>query len=170
MVLEILTYPDERLRAECEDIEDFTSPAFQSFVDDLIETMQASPYCVGIAAPQVGKAIQMVVMDAGAARKPIPNHHGLLVMCNPLILEWSGMEVGREGCLSLPDYTGNVMRALDVAVQFQDRHGNEHAASFKGFEARIAQHEMDHLEGKLFIDRFVSRKADLFRRKRFKKK
>lgn len=164
-LLKILTYPDPGLRQVSEEITDFTDPAVQALVDDLLETMAKSPVCVGVAAPQTGHLLRLLVMNCGNARKPPPDHHGLLVVCNPVILNWSGMEVGREGCLSLPDLTGNVVRALDVAVQFQDREGRERAVALTGFEARVMQHEMDHLDGRLFTDRIVSRKADLFQRK-----
>lgn len=164
-VLPILLYPDERLRQPCAPVEDFAAPAFQTLVEDLLETMVGHPGCVGVAAPQVGAPWEVLVMDATRARKVQDDAHGLLVVVNPLILKWSGMEVGREGCLSLPDYTGNVVRATEAVVQFQDRHGQEHALTLTGFEARIFQHEVDHLDGKLFIDRLVSRRADLFQRK-----
>ncbi|MBF0284111.1 MAG: peptide deformylase [Magnetococcales bacterium] len=166
-VLDILLYPDERLRQECEPVEDFADPAIQGTIDDLLETLAAHPACVGVAAPQAGCPLQLLIMDCGRARKPPADHHGLLVVCNPAILHWNGMEVGREGCLSLPDYTGNVVRATEVTVQFQNRHGQEAVLALTGFEARVIQHEMDHLEGKLFVDRLVSRKADLFRRKNY---
>ncbi|MBF0448048.1 MAG: peptide deformylase [Magnetococcales bacterium] len=164
-VLDILTYPNEQLRAISEEVVDFDDPDLQNFIDDLIETMQAGPACVGVAAPQTGRAVRLLIIDCSLARKPAADHHGLLVVINPVILNWSGMEVAREGCLSLPDYTGNVMRAVDITVQFQDRHGREQALSMTDFESRVIQHEMDHLDGKLFTDRIVSRKADLFRRK-----
>ncbi len=170
-VLEILVYPDERLREVSEEVEDFSDPELQTFIDDLIDTMHAGPACVGVAAPQTGNPIRLIVMDCSLARKAPPDNHGQLVVINPVIMEWDGMDVAREGCLSLPDYTGNVMRAVDVKVQFKDRHGNEQVVSMSDFESRVIQHEMDHLEGKLFTDRVVSRKADLFRRKiRSKKK
>jgi peptide deformylase len=164
-VLDILTYPNEQLREISEDVVDFSDPELQLYIDNLIETMHVGPGCVGVAAPQTGKLIRMVVIDCTLARKPPANNHGQLVVINPIILNWSGMDVAREGCLSLPDYTGNVMRAVEVTVQFQDRHGIEHALTMVDFEARVLQHEMDHLDGKLFTDRIVSRKADLFRRK-----
>ncbi|MBF0379647.1 MAG: peptide deformylase [Magnetococcales bacterium] len=164
-VLDILIYPDERLRGISEEVVDFADPQLQQFIDDLIDTMHAGPACVGVAAPQTGKQIRLVLMDCSLARKPPENNHGQLVVINPVILNWDGMDVAREGCLSLPDYTGNVMRAVDITVQFQDRHGKEHALTMTEFEARVLQHEMDHLDGKLFTDRIVSRKADLFRRK-----
>jgi len=168
-VLEILVYPDERLRAECDAVVDFDDPDFQGFLDDLIETMEAAPGCTGIAAPQAGRAIQVVVVDPGLARKPQEGHHGRQVLVNPEILSWDGMEMAREGCLSLPDYTGNVVRAKSIRIQFQDRYGKPQTFSAEDFEARLYQHEMDHLEGRLFIDRVVSRKSDLFSRKSYGK-
>lgn len=164
-VLDILTYPNERLREISEEVVDFTDPELQQFIDDLIETMHAGPACVGVAAPQTGKLLRMVIIDCSLARKAPPDNHGQLVIINPEILDWSGMDIAREGCLSLPDYTGNVMRAVDVTVQFQDRFGNENTLSMTEFESRVIQHEMDHLDGRLFTDRIVSRKSDLFRRK-----
>lgn len=164
-VLDILTYPDDRLRVISEEVTDFARPERQRLIDDLIETMQAGPACVGVAAPQTGHAVRLLVIDCSLARKPPDHHHGQLIVFNPFILNWSGMDVAREGCLSLPDYTGNVMRAVTITVQFQDRHGKERAITLDQFEARVMQHEMDHLDGKLFTDRIVSRKADLFHRK-----
>ena len=164
-ILKILTFPDDRLRLTSETITDFTEDGLQALVDDLVDTMNAGPACVGIAAPQVGRPIRLLVMDCTNLRKPPPDHHGLLIACNPVILQWSGMEVAREGCLSLPDYTGNVVRAIDTTVKFQDRTGQGQTVMLTHFEARVMQHEMDHLEGRLFTDRMVSRKADLFKRK-----
>lgn len=163
-ILDILTYPDERLKRLSQEITDFQDPALQTLVDALLQTMNALPYCVGVAAPQTGHAVRLVVIDGQNARKPPTHHHGTVILCNPEILQWSGMEIGREGCLSLPDYTGNVMRAETVTVRFQTRDGQETQLTFSGFEARIVQHEVDHLEGKLFTDRIVSRRADLFSR------
>ncbi|MBF0621094.1 MAG: peptide deformylase [Magnetococcales bacterium] len=166
-ILEILTYPDDQLRALCEPVTDFDNPEFQQFIDDLLETMHDAPGCVGIAAPQVGRPIQVVAIDCSLARHPPEGHHGLMLACNPEILSWSGMEVGREGCLSLPDYTGNVVRAVEAQLQFQDRTGQTQSHMLTGFEARVAQHEVDHLEGRMFIDRVVSRRADMFPRKQY---
>lgn len=166
-VLDLLHYPDARLRRLSDDILDFDDPLLQSCVDDLLETMYAHPGCIGLAAPQVDRPIQLLVIDCGLGRKPMANHHGLLVICNPEILTWSEMAVAREGCLSLPDYTGNVVRAVRISLRYQDRMGQTATMESDGFEARVIQHEMDHLEGKLFIDRVVSRKADLFQRKSY---
>ncbi|MBF0158234.1 MAG: peptide deformylase [Magnetococcales bacterium] len=164
-VLPILTYPDPRLRLEAAPVADFAEPSFQGLVDDLIDTMNHAPWCVGVAAPQVGESVQLLVIDCDRSRKKIPLHHGLLVVVNPAILAWQGMAIAREGCLSLPQYTGNVARAVDMNVQFQDRHGVTQTMDMADFEARVLQHEMDHLEGKLFVDRVVSRRSDLFPRR-----
>ncbi|MEO5364466.1 MAG: peptide deformylase [Magnetococcus sp. DMHC-8] len=164
-ILDIITYPDARLRQHAEKINDFADPSIQGLVDDLLHTMAGLPACVGVAAPQTGHPYRLLVIHCQNGRRPPPEHHGLLVVGNPEIVSWSGMEIGREGCLSLPDHTGNVMRAQSVQVTFLDRHGQEHTLTLNGFEARVMQHEIDHLDGKLFTDRIVSRKADLFPRK-----
>jgi peptide deformylase len=90
------------------------------------------------------------------------------VLVNPEITEWDGFEMGREGCLSVPDYTGNVIRATQIKLTAQDPHGNPLEYEMEGFEARALQHELDHLDGILFVDRVVSRRTDLFRRKVYK--
>ncbi|MBF0463310.1 MAG: peptide deformylase [Magnetococcales bacterium] len=164
-ILDIITYPDARLRDHAEEITHFAAPGVQQLIDDLLQTMASLPACVGVAAPQTGHSCRLLVIDCRNSRKPPPEQHGLLVVGNPEILSWSGMEIGREGCLSLPDHTGNVMRAQTIRVRFQDRHGLEQCLDLSGFEARVMQHEIDHLDGKLFTDRIVSRKTDLFTRK-----
>lgn len=165
-VLDILTLPDERLKQPSAVVTVFDG-ALRAFIDDLEDTRQAGPSAVGIAAPQVGQFQRIVIMDCSLTRKPVPNH-GRLVLVNPEIIEWEGHEVGREGCLSIPDYTGNVVRASRIKLSAQDPWGKEHTYQMEGFEARCAQHEMDHLDGLLFIDRVVSRRTDLFRRKVYK--
>ena len=164
-ILDILTYPDGRLREHAEEIHDFSAPELQRLIDDLLETMAALPACVGVAAPQTGHSLRLLVIDCGNGRKPPAQHHGQLVVINPEILHWSGTDIGREGCLSLPDYTGNVVRAQTIRVRCQDRHGVEQTLELSGYEARVMQHEIDHLDGRLFTDRIVSRKTDLFQRK-----
>jgi peptide deformylase len=161
-VLDILTLPDERLRQVSVPVEVFDSE-LQAFIDDLEETRRAGPAAVGIAAPQVGRFQRIVILDV-SGKKGIPNH-GYLVLVNPEITHWDGFEIGREGCLSVPDYTGNVIRATKLRLLAQDRAGDPLDLEMVGFEARAAQHELDHLDGKLFVDRVVSRRTDLFRRK-----
>jgi peptide deformylase len=111
-VLEILTYPNPRLKQESVPVTDF-GEAFQAFVDDLEETRQAGPGAVGIAAPQVGYFQRVVVVDVSNTRKPVPNH-GYMILVNPEITHWDEFEVAREGCLSVPDFTGNVIRAKHI--------------------------------------------------------
>jgi peptide deformylase len=88
---------------------------------------------------------------------------------NPEITDWEGYEPGREGCLSVPDYTGNVIRATRIRLSALDRYGESVEYEMEGYEARAAQHEIDHLDGMLFVDRVVSRRTDLFRRKVYQK-
>jgi peptide deformylase len=164
-VLEILTYPDERLRQLSAPVEKFDT-AFQRRIDDLEETRLAGPGAVGIAAPQVGWFERVIIVDVSGRKKT--RSHGHLILDNPEITEWDGYAVGREGCLSVPDYTGNVIRAEKIHLQALDRHGKPLSFDMDGFEARAVQHEMDHIDGLLFLDRLVSRRQDLFQRKVYK--
>lgn len=166
-LLEILKIPDERLKQESEPVERFDDE-LRAFIADLEETRRAGPAAVGIAAPQVGWLRRVVIVDVSNTKKPVPNH-GHLVLVNPEITEWDGFEMGREGCLSVPDYTGNVIRATRIRLRAQDPYGNPFEYEMEGFEARAVQHELDHLDGTLFIDRVVSRRADLFQRKVYQK-
>lgn len=162
-LLDILTIPDERLKQESLPVSDFDQE-LRDFVADLEETRQAAPAAVGIAAPQVGRLQRICILDCSITRRPVPNH-GHLVLVNPEIVHWEGFEVGREGCLSVPDYTGNLIRATQIRLKAQDPRGEPLEFEMQGFEARAAQHEIDHLDGLLFIDRVVSRRTDLFQRK-----
>lgn len=165
-VLDILTYPNPHLKQESVPVTDF-GEAFQAFVEDLEETRQAGPGAVGIAAPQVGYFQRVVIVDVSNTRKPVPNH-GYMILVNPEITRWDAFEVAREGCLSVPDFTGNVIRAKRISLQAQDRYGNPLTFDMEGFEARAVQHEIDHLDGLVFLDRVVSRKSDIFKRKTYK--
>lgn len=166
-VLEILKVPDERLKQVSEPVTEFDDK-LKALVADLEETMRAGPGGVGIAAPQVGELKRIVLVDVSGARKPVPNH-GFMVLINPEINTWDGMKVGREGCMSVPDYTGNVIRAEKITLTALDENGVEQKFESEGFEARAIQHELDHLDGLIFLDRLVSRNKDLFRRKVYKK-
>ena len=161
-VLEIIKAPDERLRRVSAPVTAFDG-ALRDFVADLEETRRAGPAAVGIAAPQVGHGRRIVIVDV-SSKKNTPNH-GHMVLVNPEISHWEGFEIGREGCLSVPDYTGNVIRATRIRLIAQDPEGRRHEYRMEGFEARAVQHELDHLDGLLFVDRVVSRRTDLFRRK-----
>lgn len=164
-ILDILTIPDDRLRQVSEPVEDFDE-ALRAFIENLEETRLAGPSAVGIAAPQVGRFQRIVIVDV-SGKKGVPNH-GHQVLVNPEITHWDGFEIGREGCLSVPDFTGNVIRATRIKLGARDPWGNPLEFEMEGFEARAVQHELDHLDGLLFVDRVVSRRTDLFRRRVYK--
>jgi peptide deformylase len=158
----ILTLPDARLRRVAEAVGLFGEDVLQAFTQ-LELAMRAGPGGVGIAAPQLGINRRMLTVDCSLARHPC-RHHGLLQMANPVIVEHSEEKLlGREGCLSVPEWVGMVRRAKSVRVRFQDASGVSCEIEASGFEARVIQHEIDHLDGVLFIDRVVSTQ-DLVRR------
>jgi peptide deformylase len=163
-VREILLYPDPVLKKVCTPIDPF-DPETDSLVQDLIDTMQEAGHSVGVAAPQIGVSRRVAVVDVSKSKLGRDNHHGLLVMINPEIFESWGGKTMREGCMSVPDYTGNVVRAEEILIRFLDRQGREQVIRANGFEAVAIQHELDHLDGFLFLDRISSLKTDLFRRK-----
>jgi peptide deformylase len=134
--------------------------AAASVIEDLLDTMRSFGHCVGIAAPQIGELVRVAVVDVTGHPKATSNH-GELVLVNPVIVGRAGDEVGREGCLSIPELTGNVRRATEVTVEAEGMR-----VESSGFEARALQHEIDHLDGLLFLDRVESPAADVFRRKR----
>ena len=161
-VLDILTYPDSRLKQISRPIK-VIDEALQQLVSDLEETMLAGPTSAGIAAPQAGRFERLVIIDV-SFKPNIPNH-GRLVLINPEIISHEGSVVGREGCLSVPDFTGNVSRFERIHLKASDRAGKTQDYDMLGYEARAVQHELDHLDGLLFLDRLVSRRNSLFRRK-----
>ncbi len=161
-VLKILAWPDPLLKEAAQPVSRFDD-ALQAFIHDLEETLCAGPAAVGIAAPQVASLQRVIIIDA-SSKKNI-KHHGRQVLINPEITHWEGYAIGREGCLSVPDYTGNVIRAEQITIEAQDEGGQAHTWHMEGFEARLVQHEIDHLDGLLFLDRLVSRRNDLYRRK-----
>lgn len=165
-ILDILLFPDLALKQASEEVTDF-GDEFQQFVADLDETRLNAPGCVGIAAPQVGRLQRLALVDVSANRKH--KNNGFMILVNPEIIEWQGYQQGREGCLSIPDYTGNVMRAASIVLEAQDAQGSMQRYECEGFEARAVQHEIDHLDGLLFLDRLVSRRNDLYKRKNYKK-
>lgn len=167
-ILPILQFPDPRLKERSEPVTGVTAEV-SAFIEDLLETMRASPGCVGIAAPQVGFHRRIVAVDVSRHRRGgQEENHGLLVLVNPEILARGGRQLVREGCMSVPDYTANVQRAQWVLVDAVDREGKQVILEALGFEAVAIQHEVDHLDGYLFLDRVSSVKTDLFRRKRYR--
>ena len=153
---EVLVYPHPALKEVAAPVQ---ADEAEAVGRDLLDTMRSFERCVGLAAPQIGIPARVVAVDVRGHPKA-ESDSGLLVLANPRIKESEGSEVAREGCLSIPDLTANVRRALRIVV--------EHAAGSlesAGFEARCLQHELDHLDGILFLDRVESLVDDVFRRK-----
>lgn len=165
-VQKILTFPHPLLKKRAHLIERLDE-AIGSLIEDLIDTMKAGPGSVGVAAPQIGVSLAACVVDVSNNRHGKDNNHGLMVMLNPEIIASSGSAVMREGCMSVPDYTGEVARATAITVRYLDLSGAEQTVEASGFEAVAIQHELDHLDGILFLDRIVSLKTGLFRRKNY---
>lgn len=165
-VQEVRVYPDPILKTVCSPVAGFDDE-LDALIQDLLDTMLASGHSVGVAAPQIGQTRRVVVVDVSGSKLGRDQNHGQLVMVNPQILESEGRKTMREGCMSVPDYTGNVTRAESIVVQFLDRSGREQVISAAGFEAVAIQHELDHLDGLLFLDRVSSLKTDVFRRKSY---
>jgi len=164
-VLDIITYPDARLKQVADEVKTFDSGLLE-FIQNLEESMAAGPGGVGIAATQVGMMQRIVIVDVSNYPKiKKEKHHGHLILINPEIIDWQGMKKGREGCMSVPDFTGNVIRAESIVLNALDENGKQQEYEMEGFEARAVQHEIDHLDGLLFLDRLVSRRNDLFKRK-----
>ena len=164
-VLPIRTFPDSCLHAPSRPVERIT-PAVERLIRDLIETMRHHPRCVGLAASQVGSEACIAVVDVRAHPKAADSH-GLLVLVNPQMTAQETWTIQREGCLSVPDFTGNVRRASRLRVSALDERGEPWACWVDGFEAIAVQHEADHLAGTLFLDRIANVRTDVFRRKQY---
>jgi len=159
----ILTIPDPILNTPSVAVNEFTQHTYKT-IEQLTQTMRENKGCVGIAAPQIGELIRIVVVDVSLYRKIVPNR-GLTVLVNPKITKSEGRCFGREGCLSVPELTGNVWRAKNIEVEARDENNNKICFKSEGFESVVFQHEIDHLDGLLFLDRVASIKTDIFRRK-----
>ena len=162
----ILRYPHPVLKKVCNPVVKIDRD-IHTLVEDLLDTMHAGPGSVGVAAPQIGVTLRVCVVDVSASRNGKDNNHGLLAMINPEIVARNGAAIMREGCMSVPDYTGDVERATEITVRFTEPDGTTRELVASGFEAVAIQHEMDHLDGVLFLDRIVSVKTGLFRRKSY---
>jgi peptide deformylase len=165
-VREVLRYPHPVLKSVARELGGDEHAIAERVGADLVETMRSFPRCVGIAAPQIDELVRMVVVDVTDHPKATACH-GELVLVNPRVVAASGTEVAREGCLSIPDLTANVRRATEVAIEARDVDGEERRIETEGFEARCLLHELDHLDGLLFLDRVDSLATDVFRRRRY---
>lgn len=150
-IREIVTLPQPVLRHKARKVSDF-GPELQTLVEDMIETMRQAPG-VGLAAPQVDESVRLIVVEYGDdENEEVPPK--LYVMANPEITRSSQETVlGTEGCLSIPGIQGDVQRLAAVTVKGLNRHGRPMTVKAKGWLARIFQHEIDHLDGVLFVDR-----------------
>ena len=162
-VLDVVRAPHPVLATEGATV-DPLDPAMIQLAADLVATMRVSPGCVGLAAPQVGVAAQVFAVDV--SKHPKTNlHHGTFVLCNARVVEASRWQKGREGCMSVPDLTGDVKRATRLTVTGRlPGSGEEITVSTDAFEARALQHEIDHCTGLLFLDRVTGAHA-VFARK-----
>jgi len=158
-LLEILHYPDERLAHKCAAVSEIT-PELLKLADDMAETMYDAPG-VGLAAPQVGVLQRLVVIDCAPSGEPAD----LITAFNPEIIARDGECFEEEGCLSVPGYAAKVHRAAQVAVRYQDRSGTTVEREAQGLLAIAFQHELDHLDGILYVDRLSSLKRGMFRKK-----
>ena len=159
-LLPILEFPDPRLRTKAVPVDtaQLADPAFQRLLDDMFETMYEAPG-IGLAASQVNVHQRFMVMDI-SDDKTAPQ-----VFINPEILARTGEQVYQEGCLSVPGIFADVTRANEIEVRFLDRAGVQHQLQADGLLAVCIQHEMDHLEGKLFVDYLSPLKREMVRKK-----
>ncbi|MEJ2313344.1 MAG: peptide deformylase [Nitrospirota bacterium] len=161
---DIRRYPDEVLSRAAEPVESIDEELLR-LIDDMVETMYAASG-VGLAAPQVGVSKRLIVVDASRGEEG--GEAPLIVLVNPEIVDSRGEVKSEEGCLSLPGFTANIKRAGEVTVRYLDRQGREAAVDATGLLAIALQHEIDHLEGRLILDRASALKREFYR-KRIKK-
>ena len=159
MIRPILKYGDSTLHEKTRIVDAITAD-IDRLIDDMIETMYAAPG-VGLAATQVGRPLRVFVVDISVGRDP----NGLLIFVNPEFVERDGVQLEEEGCLSVPGFNATVMRPMRAVVKGLDRHGEPQQVEGTGLLARAFQHEMDHLDGTLFVDRLRGIKRDLIVRK-----
>lgn len=159
MIRPILRHGADVLHRPAARVDEIT-PEIQQLVDDMIQTMYAAPG-IGLAAPQIGVPLRIFVADISVGRNP----SDLLTFINPEFVERDGMQLEEEGCLSVPGFNATVARPSRAVLKGLDRDGREQTVEATGLLARCFQHEMDHLEGTLFVDRLRGLQKDLILRK-----
>lgn len=159
-IKKIYQYPEPVLRRKTEKIDTFDSN-LAKLVEDMAETMYDAPG-IGLAAPQIGKSLKLIVVDTTEDKEGEKKY---LPLINPEIIAHEGYQVDEEGCLSVPELTANVKRYLNITVAYQDLQGQSHQLSTENRFAVVIQHEIDHLNGILFIDHLSSLKRNLYKKK-----
>jgi peptide deformylase len=160
-VLAVVRLPDAVLKRRASEVGPLTTEV-RRLCADLVDTMRTSPACVGLAAPQVGVGLRVLCVDVTGHRKA-RSCHGEVVLIDPEVVAAGPATLGREGCMSVPDLTGDVGRASELVIRGRSPAGNERVLQVDAFEARAFQHEIDHLDGLLFLDRVTG--GRLFPRK-----
>ncbi len=164
MIRHVLRYPDRRLKSPSVTIVNL-GPAARRLAQDLKDTARHHPRTVGLAAPQIGAPWRMVYIDC-TDHPRVPDAAGPTWLINPVVESAEGAEVGREGCLSLPEITANVSRPVRISVRYLALDGRTRRMDADAFEARVILHEIDHLDGVLILDRVASLALDVFPRRR----
>ena len=165
MLLDVLQFPDARLRKKAKPVrEDEVTPDLRELAENMAETMYEEPG-IGLAATQVGVERRLIVMDVDW---PDDGERNLRMLLNPEIVDAQGKQVLEEGCLSVPDFTADVERAAKVIVRARSLDWEEVELDVEGLEAACFQHEIDHLDGKLFIDRISRLKRNMYVQRRKK--
>jgi len=159
MIRPIIRYGEPLLHRRAEPVAEVAADV-QALIDDMVQTMYAAPG-IGLAAPQVGVPLRLFVVDLSLGHRP----DDLIVMVNPEFVAREGMQLEEEGCLSVPGFNSTVARPMRVVLRGWDREGAEHVREGSGLLARAFQHEMDHLDGRLFVDRLRGIKRDHIVRK-----
>lgn len=159
MIRPIIKFGDDLLHQAAQPVEQITAD-LDALVHDMFQTMYVAPG-IGLAAPQVGVPLRLFVIDLSVGHDP----HGLITLINPEFLAREGMQLEEEGCLSVPGFNATVARPQRVAIKGLDLDGKERVYEGTDLLARAFQHEMDHLEGKVFVDRLRGIKRDLIVRR-----
>jgi peptide deformylase len=159
MIRPLMRYGADVLHAPAATVEEIT-PEIDRLITDMVETMYAAPG-IGLAAPQVGVPLRILVIDLSIGRDP----KGLITMINPEFVERDGMQLEEEGCLSVPGFNATVVRPMRAVVKGLDREGHPQQIEGEGLLARAFQHEIDHLDGMLFVDRLRGIKKEMIVRK-----
>jgi peptide deformylase len=167
-VREVLRYPNPALKQVARELSFRDESAdVERVAGDLLDTMRSMSFTTGVAATQLGEMVRVVAVDVTGHRRTTVCH-GEMVLVNPVVASASAKtEVAREGCLSIPDLTANVRRPVSVLVTALDATGSAVEIETEGFESRCLLHEIDHLDGILFLDRVDSLATDVFRRKKY---